>query len=114
MSFLSCYIIKNIYSTDTKIVETSVILIAKCIEKRNQGQLIDDLLESMEDLPATDSSYYNTKIFIIIKSLCSVIKSDHVIKYLADQIYKKGKNEFSKKIIRNLDLALNIEESMSE
>jgi hypothetical protein len=64
----------------------------------------------------------NEKIGVIIRSLCCVIKGEGVILSLAGKILEhseKGRGRCTRdgtpiyqSIIRNLDLALNIEESM--
>ena len=50
LSSLSDHVIGNLRSPDQKIVETSVILIAKCVEKRNQVSLLDLLISSIEGI----------------------------------------------------------------
>jgi hypothetical protein len=78
----SADVIKNLKSSDQKIVETSVDLIAKCVVKRNELYLLDDLIGSIEKIPIDD----NSKIFVIIRSLCKEIKGEKVIRYLAEII----------------------------
>lgn len=126
----SADVIKNLKSSDQKIVETSVDLIAKCVVKRNELYLLDDVISCIEKIPIDDN--YNSRIFVIIRSLCKEINGEKLITYLAETILKKASdglsNFFSNTskdtdtkdwipiyqiVIRNLDLALNIEESMS-
>jgi hypothetical protein len=126
----SADVIKNLKSSDQKIVETSVDLIAMCVVKRNELYLLDDVISCIEKIAIDDS--YNSRIFVIIRSLCKEINGEKLITYMAEIILKKTSdglsNFFSNTskdtdtkdwipiyqiVIRNLDLALNIEESMS-
>jgi hypothetical protein len=91
----SADVIKNLKSSDQKIVETSVDLIAKCVVKRNELFLLDDLIGSIEKIPIDD----NSKIFVIIRSLCKEIKGEKVIKYLAEIILKKSSGGLSNSIL---------------
>lgn len=94
---LSSHVIKNQTSNDAKIVETSVVSIAKCVEKRKQLTLLDELIEFIEKIKLDEQG--NAKIFVIIKSLCSVIRGEDVIRYLAKKIDYKGKSEIRKKVV---------------
>lgn len=71
--------------------------IAKCVEKRKQLTLLDELIEFIEKIKLDEQG--NAKIFVIIKSLCSVIRGEDVIRYLAKKIDYKGKSEIRKKVV---------------
>lgn len=93
IKYFSADVIKNLKSSDQKIVETSVDLIAKCVVKRNELYLLDDVICCIEKIPIDDN--YNSRIFVIIRSLCKEINGEKLITYLAEIILKKSSDGLS-------------------
>jgi hypothetical protein len=107
---LSEKIIKNLDNDNLKIVEISVTLISKIVNKIDDCDLIADVLTYLENMMKSD--YDQTKSLAILKTLFNNIKGDKLLSYFAKALRSNPSKEFRANMIQNLDLVINIEENM--
>ena len=107
---LSEKIIKNLNNEDLQIVEISVILVAKIVNKLESCDLILDILNYLEETMKKD--YNQAKSLSILKTLFSNIKGENLLNYFSKSLKGHTNKDFKTVMIQNLDLVINIEEDL--
>lgn len=107
---LSSKIILNLKKGNSQLVQSSVILIAKIVNKFDDCQLVSSVLKYLEETINKDLD--QSKSLSILKTLFTHINPEKLMLYLAGAIRESTNQEFRVTLIRNLDLILNMEESL--
>ena len=107
---LSSKIILNLKKGNNQLVESSVILIAKIVNKLDNCELVTSVLTFLEETMHKDSD--QSKSLSIFKTLFTHINPEKLMRFLATEIRTSTNQDFRVKLIRNLDLILNMEESL--
>lgn len=109
---LSEKIIKNLNNEDLKIVEISVVLLAKIVNKLDSYDLIASILKYLEGVMSNKKESNQTRSLLILKTLFKDIQGEKLLNYLAKYLKVTTHKEFKNHMIQNLDLVINIEESL--
>ncbi len=107
---LSEKIIKNLNNEDLQIVEISVKLIAKIVNKQDSCELISDILTYLEENMRKETN--QTRSLSILKTLFSHIEGEKLLTYFAKSLRGHTNKEFKINMVQNLDLVINIEEEL--
>ena len=109
---LNSQIIQNLHHKDIQIVEISVIFIAKCVNKQNNYEMIQQISEFIEN--HLNSSNDQSKILSILKILFVHIEGEKIILYFVQALLKNHNNEFKSSMVQNLDMVINIQPNLKD
>ena len=109
---LSEKIIKNLNNEDLKIVEISVVLLSKIVNKIDSYDLIAGILNYLEGMTAQRKESNQTRSLLILKSLFKDINGEKLLNYFAKYLKSNLKKDFKNLMVQNLDMVINIEESL--
>lgn len=109
---LSEKIIKNLNNEDLKIVEISVVLLSKIVNKLDSYDLIAGILNYLEGMTAQRKESNQTRSLLILKSLFKDINGEKLLNYFAKYLKSNLKKDFKNLMVQNLDMVINIEESL--
>lgn len=107
---LSEKIIRNLESDNLKIVETSVVLIAKIVNKLDKCDMISNIVRYLESMMKQD--YDQSKSLSILKTLFCHVDGNKLLSYFSKSLKITQDRDFKINMVQNLDLVLNIEEKV--
>lgn len=110
LNTLSEKIIKNLENEDLQIVEISVTLISKIVNKIDSYEMIGEILDYLQRMSIKD--YNQTRALSIIKTLFGNIQGDKLLSTCAKYLTENPSKEFRILMIQNLDLVINVEETL--
>ena len=109
---LSTSIIENIQHKNIQIVEISVVLIAKCVNKQQNYSMISQILQFIEQ--SLDSVEDQSKILSILKILFAYIEGEKIMKYFAESLCTSKNKKFKIQMVQCLDMIVNIESDLED
>jgi hypothetical protein len=109
---LSEKIIKNLNNEDLKIVEISVVLLSKIVNKLDSYDLIAGILNYLEGMTTQRKESNQTRSLLILKSLFKDINGEKLLNYFAKYLKSNLKKDFKNLMVQNLDMVINIEENL--